>query len=183
MPAWPHDVHGKPAAEAPESRKLAAQIVGQFLRLFGIVTQQKRTKRKERRYSAEPVHLSRLTETANRLQQKAAGGAPHPLERDIPPRPCGAPPTFASRAQAPPTTPNHQGRQSSHRPSPPPCTQKRVPIEVQDPRTGEWQLGWVQIGQGKGSTSVLCSDPNGQSRWVERKRIRPVPGRSRPQPD
>jgi len=47
-----------------------------------------------------------------------------------------------------------------------------VPVEVQNPKTGQWESGWCQLTTGSGSGSVLCSDPSGNSRQVERKRIR-----------
>jgi len=47
-------------------------------------------------------------------------------------------------------------------------------IEVQNPQTGEWEGGWQQIGGGKGSASVLCRDPQGQSRLKGKKEIRPA---------
>jgi hypothetical protein len=48
-----------------------------------------------------------------------------------------------------------------------------LPIDVQDAKTGEWISGWRQIGSGKGSSSVLCLDPQAATRMVEKKRIRP----------
>ena len=48
------------------------------------------------------------------------------------------------------------------------------PIEVQNLKTGEWEPGWRQIGKGKGSASVLCSDPSGQSRLIGKAQIREV---------
>jgi DNA-binding transcriptional ArsR family regulator len=48
-----------------------------------------------------------------------------------------------------------------------------TPIDVMDVRTGQWQPGWQQISTGSGSGRVLCIDPRGQSRQVERKLIRP----------
>lgn len=45
-------------------------------------------------------------------------------------------------------------------------------IDVQDPATGAWQSGWRQITSRSSSGSVLCLDPSGQSRQIERKRIR-----------
>jgi len=47
-----------------------------------------------------------------------------------------------------------------------------LPIEVQNLKTGEWEPGWRQIGKGKGSTSVLCSDPSDQSRLIGKAQIR-----------
>ena len=169
---WPRDEQGKPAADEPGCPKLANQIVGQLLRFFGIVTQQKRTKSGERRYRAEPVHLSTLIATANRLQQKASGWAPYPLERDIPPSPCGAPPTFASKARLGSPVPTHEPVQPWHRPSASPSLKEPVSVEVQNTKTLQWESGWRQLTSGKGSASVLCSDPKGQSRLVDRKRIR-----------
>ncbi|WP_216901142.1 DUF3854 domain-containing protein [Synechococcus sp. CCY 9618] len=58
-------------------------------------------------------------------------------------------------------------------PSPPQQRQSQ-PIEVLDEKTGSWQTGWRQIGRGKGSASVLCSDPAGKSRQVRKKLIRQV---------
>ena len=46
-----------------------------------------------------------------------------------------------------------------------------VPIDVQD-KADRWEPGWIQLGTGKGSTTVLCQDPRGHSQQVERKRIR-----------
>jgi len=46
------------------------------------------------------------------------------------------------------------------------------PVEVQDAKTGAWSDGWRQIGSGKGSTHVLCTDPRGCSRQVPKARIR-----------
>jgi len=45
-------------------------------------------------------------------------------------------------------------------------------IEVLNPQTGEWEGGWHQIGGGKGSASVLCRDPQGQSKLKGKKEIR-----------
>lgn len=50
----------------------------------------------------------------------------------------------------------------------------RVSVEVENVKTGEWEVGWLQVGIGKGSTTVLCIDPNGHSRQVERRRIREI---------
>lgn len=88
---WPRDEQGRFKDEDPDGQKLACKIVGQLLRFFGVVTEQKRTKSGERRYTAAPLHLGQLTTTADRLRQKASGWAPHPLERDTPPSSCGAP--------------------------------------------------------------------------------------------
>lgn len=52
-----------------------------------------------------------------------------------------------------------------------------VPIEVQNLKTGEWEPGWKRIGSGKGSASVLCRDPGGQSRLIGKNQIR-TPKRS-----
>ena len=49
-----------------------------------------------------------------------------------------------------------------------------TPVEVQDAKTGKWISGWRQLTTGSGSGSVLCSDPSGNSRQVDRKRIRPA---------
>ena len=46
------------------------------------------------------------------------------------------------------------------------------PIEVQNLKTGEWEPGWRRIGKGKGSASVLCSDPSNQSRLIGKEQIR-----------
>ena len=47
-----------------------------------------------------------------------------------------------------------------------------LPIEVQNLTTGEWEPGWRRIGKGKGSASVLCSDPSNQSRLIGKEQIR-----------
>jgi len=66
----------------------------------------------------------------------------------------------------------------SRRSTPVPESARPVPqgaaIEVLNPKTGEWEPGWRQLGQGKGSASVLCSDPNGFSRLKGKKEIRPA---------
>jgi len=51
-------------------------------------------------------------------------------------------------------------------------------IEVLNPQTGEWEGGWHQIGGGKGSASVLCRDPQGQSKLKGKKEIRLADSRS-----
>ena len=48
------------------------------------------------------------------------------------------------------------------------------PIEVQNLKTGEWEPGWRQIGKGKGSMSVLCKDPSGQTKCIGKAQIRQV---------
>jgi hypothetical protein len=53
-----------------------------------------------------------------------------------------------------------------------PTACRSVPVEVLNAKTGQWEPGWQQITTGSGSGSVLCSDPAGCSRLVERKRIR-----------
>lgn len=64
----------------------------------------------------------------------------------------------------------------SQRSAPVPETARPVPrglpIDVQSPKTGKWETGWRQISSGRGSGSLLCSDPAGQTRLVERKRNR-----------
>jgi hypothetical protein len=45
-------------------------------------------------------------------------------------------------------------------------------VEVLDLKTGEWQTGWQRIGEGKGSASVLCLSPGGQSRLIGKTQIR-----------
>jgi hypothetical protein len=57
-------------------------------------------------------------------------------------------------------------------PEPVPSVPPGVPVEVQNPQTGNWESGWRQLTSGSGSGSVLCSDPSGNSRQVDRKRIR-----------
>lgn len=57
-------------------------------------------------------------------------------------------------------------------PEPVPSVPPGVPVEVQNPKTGNWEPGWRQLTSGSGSGSVLCSDPSGNSRQVDRKRIR-----------
>jgi len=53
-----------------------------------------------------------------------------------------------------------------------PAAGRSVPVEVLNPKTGQWEPGWQQISMGSGSGRFLCSDPAGDSRQVERKRIR-----------
>lgn len=55
-----------------------------------------------------------------------------------------------------------------------------VPIEVFNTSTKMWEPGWQQITHGKGSTSILCCDPHGDSRQVGKQNIRPASAR---QPD
>lgn len=55
-----------------------------------------------------------------------------------------------------------------------PTTATGIPIDVLDLRTGEWEGGWQQIGGGKASASVLCRDPQGQSKLKGKKEIRPA---------
>jgi len=43
-----------------------------------------------------------------------------------------------------------------------------------DAKTGEWEPGWQQIGAGKGSASVLCRNPQGHSKLIGKKEIRPA---------
>ena len=69
----------------------------------------------------------------------------------------------------------HQHSTAPPDPSPPPHC-RGLSIEVQDDKTSVWEPGWRQIGTGKGSISVLCSDPDGQSRQVRKDRIRPAMG-------
>ena len=57
-------------------------------------------------------------------------------------------------------------------PQPFPTRSDPFQIDVLNARTGQWEPGWRQITTGSGSGSVLCSDPKGHSRQVERKRIR-----------
>lgn len=45
-----------------------------------------------------------------------------------------------------------------------------TPIQVQSPKTGEWESGWYQITR-KGST-YLCEDPKGDSYQIDKKRVR-----------
>jgi hypothetical protein len=59
-------------------------------------------------------------------------------------------------------------------PSVPRSVPSGTAVEVQDTKTGKWEPGWRQLTSGSGSGSVLCSDPSGNSRQVDRKRIRPA---------
>ena len=59
-------------------------------------------------------------------------------------------------------------------PEPVPSVPQGVPIDVRSLRTGEWEPGWLQIGSGRGSTSVLCRNPQGQSQLIGKKEIRPA---------
>jgi predicted P-loop ATPase len=47
------------------------------------------------------------------------------------------------------------------------------PVEVLNTRTNCWEANWRQIGRGRGS-SVLCSDPSGESRQIQTRNIRPA---------
>ncbi len=46
------------------------------------------------------------------------------------------------------------------------------PIEVQNTKTGKWEAGWRQLTTGSGSATVLCSDPHGHSRQIDKRQIR-----------
>jgi phage/plasmid-associated DNA primase len=59
-------------------------------------------------------------------------------------------------------------------PDPFPTRSDPFRVDVQSAKTGQWEPGWQQITHGSGSGSVLCRDPAGHSRQVERKRIRPA---------
>jgi hypothetical protein len=72
-----------------------------------------------------------------------------------------------------PSVPCKGSCRSASVPDPFPSVPQGVPIEVQD-QTGTWEPGWRQLTTGSGSGSLLCSDPQGRSRQVERKRIRPA---------
>ena len=65
-------------------------------------------------------------------------------------------------------------QQGSQRSAPVTPPVSAVPVEVQNLRTGEWEPGWSQIGTGKGSASVLCRNPKGQSQLIGKKQIRPA---------
>jgi P4 family phage/plasmid primase-like protien len=69
----------------------------------------------------------------------------------------------------------HQPFTAPPNPSPPPHF-RGLSIDVQDEKTSTWEPGWRQIGTGKGSVNVLCSDPAGHSRQVRKDRIRPAMG-------
>jgi phage/plasmid-associated DNA primase len=67
-----------------------------------------------------------------------------------------------------PSVPTSRSRRSASVPA----AGRSVPVEVLNPKTGQWEPGWQQISMGSGSGRFLCSDPAGDSRQVERKRIR-----------
>lgn len=74
-----------------------------------------------------------------------------------------------------PAVPSSSRKGSQRPPAVPPAVPpvpQGTPIEVENPKTGEWEPGWRQLTHGSGSGWLLCSDPQGQSRSVERKRIR-----------
>ena len=59
-------------------------------------------------------------------------------------------------------------------PDPFPIHSEPFRVDVLNAKTGQWETGWRQITTGSGSGTLLCSDPKGHSRQVERKRIRPA---------
>jgi putative DNA primase/helicase len=81
-------------------------------------------------------------------------------------------------AKTPPSVPSIPQKGFSGSPSVPTAVLS-VPVEVKNLKTGDWEQGWFQIGQGKGSGSVLCRDPDGHSRLIGKKQIR-LCGESQP---
>ena len=70
-----------------------------------------------------------------------------------------------------PSVPSSPSKDSAV-PQPFPIRSDPFQIDVLNAKTGQWEPGWRQITTGSGSGSVLCSDPKGHSRQVERKLIR-----------
>ena len=71
-----------------------------------------------------------------------------------------------------PSVPHKASHRSASVPEPPRPVPHGLPIDVQNDKTGKWEGGWRQISTGKGSGSLLCSDPAGQTRMVEKKLTR-----------
>lgn len=100
------------------------------------------------------------SEPIKRVREKNSSLAPHREERTPEPVP------------SVPSVPYKGSCRSAPVPESVPPVPQGTPIEVRDRKTGKWEPGWRQLTTGSGSGHVLCSDPNGQSRSVERKRIR-----------
>ena len=60
-----------------------------------------------------------------------------------------------------PSIPCSGSQRSASVPPPPASVPQGTPVEVFI--KGEWQRGWRRLGGGKGSASVLCSDPRGRT--------------------
>jgi phage/plasmid-associated DNA primase len=75
-----------------------------------------------------------------------------------------------------PSIPHKGSQRSAPVPEHPRPVPQGLPIDVQNAKTGEWVAGWYQINTRSGSGSLLCTDPAGETRMVEKKRIRrPLP--------
>jgi phage/plasmid-associated DNA primase len=75
-----------------------------------------------------------------------------------------------------PSIPHKGSQRSAPVPEHPRPVPQGEPVEVQNAKTGEWVAGWYQINTRSGSGSLLCTDPAGETRMVEKKRIRrPLP--------
>jgi hypothetical protein len=92
-------------------------------------------------------------------------------EKDDPP----VLPIESEAAESAPAVPSipYKGSQRS---APVPETARPVPqglpIDVQNAKTGNWEAGWRQVSSGRGSSSLLCIDPAGKTRMVEKNRTR-----------
>jgi putative DNA primase/helicase len=78
----------------------------------------------------------------------------------------------AESVPAVPSLPCNASQRTEPVPEQPRPVPQGLPIDVQDAKTGNWETGWRQISTGRGSGSLLCSDPAGQTRMVEKKRTR-----------
>ena len=89
-----------------------------------------------------------------------------------------APPVFSIGSEAGesvpavPSVPYKGSQRSAPVPETPRPVPQGLPIDVQDAKTGNWEPGWRQVSSGRGSGSLLCIDPAGQTRMVEKKRTR-----------
>jgi phage/plasmid-associated DNA primase len=87
-------------------------------------------------------------------------------------------PSKEERAPVPvpsvPSVPDAGSQRSAAVPSPALSVPQGTAIEVMNAKTGEWEPGWQQIGAGKGSASVLCRNPQGHSKLIGKKEIRPA---------
>jgi hypothetical protein len=162
--------------EATSAKAASTRKVLKRLEVFGLVeTQRVGTERSYR--ATEPLNQREVDKKgsvgsviaaegvslAQPLAQQGSAPATEPVDPPEPVEPHK--PTTEQDAEPVKKTAPQGVSQLTHPP--------RMLVEVQDQRTGRWEPGWQQVGNGK-SANVLCIDPEGDSRQVSRRQMRPA---------
>jgi len=96
-------------------------------------------------------------------------------ERREQPRQTSAPALCLLSADTRRDSPRHRDRLQGNAADPVEVSEAQgMPIEAMNSRTGQWERGWHRIAGGKGSGSVLCSNPQGQTMLRGKNEIREV---------